>query len=611
MSFKSRKLTKNNWNVLTKNDNRCWVFIDDYNNLRDDLLDIAPSDGTGTFDVINEDTADTGVTVEGVLFKDGYSTYTLTAGATNTIDAATTPHTGATVLDINVEVATTSSVNAVDVAISHDTGMTGGTEIVKGFNVVLTGLAGNANGAAVHGYYVDAAAVTGERADYSGYTVDISSVRDTSDTDAGLTVGFTGTLNDSGATWYGTRVAGSTGTFTDGDWYGHHIGHNTASSANIYGVSIDFDGVGINNDAKVGFVISKGLVNSTAVGALANNSRLLELFSTNATSATASGATSVTGYMATLQQVNSTAVATADIYSGTVFGTSYSATTTGAGTATSNATALEVDYNLNATFAGLSATAFDVATIDYDTVGAVDFAAGAYNLLSIYGNDAGTPTHTAGSILSGINLDLSGIDYTDADLTVYGLNLSMPSALAASTVAHLHADTSIVTDMPVPAVGADIDNPGTAINAWIPYGKKGTSGLTVTEFYIDLAGLSSVATDGDVIGDTGQTTSATLGQYTVAIQGATIVAIEMVCLEAPTAGDADIDLYSNASGTLSIDDAAGGGTQLIAAGESWTNGMVKGATDVPTATHYFYLTSGAGAAGDYSQGKFLIRFYGI
>ena len=66
-----------------------------------------------------------------------------------------------------------------------------------------------------------------------------------------------------------------------------------------------------------------------------------------------------------------------------------------------------------------------------------------------------------------------------------------------------------------------------------------------------------------VIGDTGEATSATLGQYTVAIQG-TVLAIEMVCLEVPAGGDTDIDLYSHATGTLSInDDAAGAGTQLI------------------------------------------------
>jgi len=82
MSYKSRKLTNKNFILDLGTDNRCPVYIADYNKLRDDLLDIAPSDGTGTFDTINEDTAGSGVTIEGVLLKDnGISIATATTGA--------------------------------------------------------------------------------------------------------------------------------------------------------------------------------------------------------------------------------------------------------------------------------------------------------------------------------------------------------------------------------------------------------------------------------------------------------------------------------------------------------------------------------------------------
>ena len=518
-------------------------------------------------------------------------------------------------IDIDLEVVTATSINVIDVAITQAAGgMSAGTEVVKAYDASITGIATNANGSAAHGYYAQIAPISGDRADYSGYTVDVAGETDAADTQAGLTVGFTGILNNSGATWYGTRVSAATGdaatNYIDGTWYGGHIAHTVSSSADIYGLAILVD-VAAYANSKVGLMISKDLTNATATGAgVENSSGALEIYSYNATSAAADDVLTVSGYLTTVQQLNSTALALADIYSGTLMGLSYSATTTGAGTATSSGTVLELDYNLNATFAGLDVTDFNVAVIDYDSTGAVHYTAGSYNLLAITGDDAGTPTYVAASILSGLHIDLDGMDITDADLTLYGLNLSMPSALAASTVAHIHADTSIVTDMPVPVVGADITNAGT-VCGWIPYGKKGVDGLTVTEFYIDLVGLSSVATDGDVIGDTAETTSATLGQCTEAIQGSTIVAIEVVCLEAPVGGDPDIDLYSIASGTLSIDEAAGGGTQLIAAGESWTNGMTKGAIAVPTVDHYFYLTSGAAAAGDYSAGKFIIRIYGI
>lgn len=53
-------------------------------------------------------------------------------------------------------------------------------------------------------------------------------------------------------------------------------------------------------------------------------------------------------------------------------------------------------------------------------------------------------------------------------------------------------------------------------------------------------------------------------------------------------------------------------TALITAGGAWTNGATKGATALPTADQYLYLTAGAGGtAGAYSAGKFLITIYGI
>jgi len=205
------------------------------------------------------------------------------------------------------------------------------------------------------------------------------------------------------------------------------------------------------------------------------------------------------------------------------------------------------------------------------------------------------------------SLSYDGTDFDfDSPVTIAGA-LTATGALTIGGAATITG--SLTVDMPVPTIGADIVT-GAEVAKWIPYGKRGTDGMTVTEFYIDLVGLSSITTTGDAIGDTGGTTSATLGQYTVAVFG-TIVAIEMICLELPTTGDDDIDLYSIASGTLDISDAVGGGTALITAGGAWSNGMVKGATAVPTASHYFYLATGDTTAGDYATGKFLIRFYGV
>ena len=44
----------------------------------------------------------------------------------------------------------------------------------------------------------------------------------------------------------------------------------------------------------------------------------------------------------------------------------------------------------------------------------------------------------------------------------------------------------------------------------------------------------------------------------------------------------------------------------------WTNGATKGATALPTANQYLYLTAGAaGTPGGYTAGKFLITIYGV
>ncbi len=210
-----------------------------------------------------------------------------------------------------------------------------------------------------------------------------------------------------------------------------------------------------------------------------------------------------------------------------------------------------------------------------------------------------------GQVITATNLT------TGAALSIDVGASSTGGAIALSGSSGINHATQMKLVSATPTVGADITN-ATAPAHWSCFGRHGGStstGLVMTEFYIDLVGLSSVADEGDVIGDTGQTTSAKLGDYTTAIMG-TIVAIEMVCLEAPTTGTPDIDLYSHATTTLSIDDDATGGTQLIAAGGNWTNGMVKGATALPTAAHALYLVAGAAAAGDYGAGKFLIRIWG-
>ena len=87
----------------------------------------------------------------------------------------------------------------------------------------------------------------------------------------------------------------------------------------------------------------------------------------------------------------------------------------------------------------------------------------------------------------------------------------------------------------------------------------------------------------------------------------------MTCLEVPTGGADDIDLYSAAEATGVFDAAIStlSGSALVTSGGAWTLGGMKALSAVPAANAYLYLTGGeASTAGTYTAGKFLIELYG-
>ena len=130
-----------------------------------------------------------------------------------------------------------------------------------------------------------------------------------------------------------------------------------------------------------------------------------------------------------------------------------------------------------------------------------------------------------------------------------------------------------------------------------------------TSILIDLTGLSSSATDGDIIGH--GTAAAYLGQITAAKNG-TILSGRMTCLEVPLGGADDIDLYSAAAATGVFDAAIStlSGSALVNSGGAWTLGGMKALSAVPAANAYLYLTGGEDSAGKYTAGKFLIELDG-
>jgi len=136
-------------------------------------------------------------------------------------------------------------------------------------------------------------------------------------------------------------------------------------------------------------------------------------------------------------------------------------------------------------------------------------------------------------------------------------------------------------------------------------------GMIRTTIMVDLTGLDSTATTGDIIGM--GTEAAYLGQITAARNG-TIFAGQVTCWEVPTTGDDDIDLYAADEATGALDDAVGDLTEtaLLAAGGAWTLGSAnaKPLTALPAADQYLYLTTGDTTAGTYDAGKLMIELWG-
>ena len=131
-----------------------------------------------------------------------------------------------------------------------------------------------------------------------------------------------------------------------------------------------------------------------------------------------------------------------------------------------------------------------------------------------------------------------------------------------------------------------------------------------TTLVIDLTGAASSTTDLDIIGKLGVSH---IGQVTAALNG-TVLGGKMTCLEVPTGGIPDVDLYAATEGTGAFDGAVGDlvETAIVTAGGNWTLGLTKPFLVDVVANKYLYLTGGAaGTAATYTAGRFLIEFWGV
>ena len=137
---------------------------------------------------------------------------------------------------------------------------------------------------------------------------------------------------------------------------------------------------------------------------------------------------------------------------------------------------------------------------------------------------------------------------------------------------------------------------------------KTENGIVTTTIMMDLTGLSSGDTAGDIIGVPG-TNPAWIARITAADNG-TIFGVKMTVFETPAGGDTDIDIYSATEAT-GVEDGAITSlteTQIINSGTLAAGSVVYGG-DI-AADQYLYLVGQDAANAPYTAGRLLIEIYG-
>jgi hypothetical protein len=134
------------------------------------------------------------------------------------------------------------------------------------------------------------------------------------------------------------------------------------------------------------------------------------------------------------------------------------------------------------------------------------------------------------------------------------------------------------------------------------------NGIVTTSIMIDLTGLNSGGTAGDIIGKNGSGV-AYIGRVVTADNG-TVFGVRLTCYETPAGGDTDIDLYSATEGT-GVEDVAISTlteTQILNSGALSTGQQVFG-TDI-AANQYLYLVGQGTSNAAYTAGRLLIEIFG-
>lgn len=193
------------------------------------------------------------------------------------------------------------------------------------------------------------------------------------------------------------------------------------------------------------------------------------------------------------------------------------------------------------------------------------------------------------------------------------------------TISNLATTTLTVGGVAVTASAAELNQldgniladmtPGTGISTGTgticEHSVQKIGGIYKTTILLDLTGLNSGDTDGDIIGKAG-TANSHIGQILAAVNG-TIFAGRMYCIETPAGGEPDIDLYAATEATGAEESAIGdlAESALLTAAADWAAGDTKILTAFPAANKYLYLVASGGVTNDtYTAGIFLIELWG-
>lgn len=170
----------------------------------------------------------------------------------------------------------------------------------------------------------------------------------------------------------------------------------------------------------------------------------------------------------------------------------------------------------------------------------------------------------------------------------------------------VYADAGITGAAMATGPGSGITSgTGTVVNSRVTK----SNGIITTQIYIDLTGLNSGGTAGDIIGANAAANSH-FGRITTAENGL-IFDTRLICLEVPVGGDTDITVYGAVESTGAEDAAITTLDEIALANQDLTSIGASDSGSGPRPNDYIYLVGGGTSNDTYTAGKIKIVFRGV